>query len=879
MRHTIVTWVSLTLASAAVASGPAKAGGAAHGTDPATQPQAANPGDGGQNSGQDLSAALKAFAARHHVELLYSQKLLTDKKCPATQADAPVNSAKSVKGATGGKGGKHTAPAPGRQEAELEALLAGTGLTYQYLDPNKKILTLVEIPKVVVPVAAATANAPVTTHIGPVTDAAALALPEPAGPLTEVLVTAEKRTENLQDVPVAVTAVEGQDLLDANEVHLKDYAARIPGLSVATNAMGAPLLSIRGVGSLSNANPGVGLYIDETPVSSPMLFGGGGFALDLDPGDLERLEVLRGPQGTLYGANSIGGLVKLVTRDPVLDQLSARIETAVTDVYNAVDPGYSARGAVNLPLGDTFAIRASGYTRREPGYIDNLVTGRDGANEEVTYGGRLAALWRPEEGVSVKFGAIFQHDVLDGAPSVDSTSAGLSNLTQSIVAGGGGFDRSTQSYSAVANLKMADGLDFTSATGLTIQELATHVDDSQLLNYGSDRLFGTPGAVQSVTYSNQIFSQEFRLSGHLDTWADWLAGAFYQHDSDSAHTEVNAVTPATGALAGQWLNGLQPGTYQELAGFGDLTLHLTRRFDLQLGARQSDIHQSSSLTDTGPYVPAILGADSPLEIRKMREEEHPFTYLLTPKLAVSEDLMLYGRLATGYRPGGANAPSGASVPSTFRSDETRTYELGVKSELFERTLQLDAALYDINWRSVQILLTNPESALPYFSNAGRAVSRGAEGSIDFKPYTYGPKLSAWASYTDAHLTQDLPAEAQAFGRSGDELPKVPKFSGAISVDQAWAVGEVTGAVGATLSYTGDRTGPFLPMAGMRAVYPAYSLFSLHADVERGGWRLNIAGTNLGNRRAVSYGGAGTEDPNQLEILAPRAVQLSISKQF
>jgi len=241
--------------------------------------------------------------------------------------------------------------------------------------------------------------------------------------LQEIVVTAQKRIERLQDVPVPVTALDAETLAQRNQNRLQDYFAAVPGLSLNAGSFGGggqQNLSIRGLATGSFSNPTVGIAIDDVPFgASNQVAWGAALIPDLDPGDLDRIEVLRGPQGTLYGASSIGGLIKFVTRDPSVDGPSGRAQVLVNGVQHG-ELGYSARGSANVPISDVLAVRASGFTRRDPGYIANVSTGQHDVNRADVYGGRLSVLWKPSAAVSLKVAALLQNTEGDGNPAVDA---------------------------------------------------------------------------------------------------------------------------------------------------------------------------------------------------------------------------------------------------------------------------------------------------------------------------------------------------------------------------------------------------------------------------------------------------------------------------
>src|SRR5581483_7377238 len=273
--------------------------------------------------------------------------------------------------------------------------------------------------------------------------------------LQEVVVTAQKRSERALDVPVPVTALSGQALLDANQLRLQDYYNTIPGLNVSPSAGvgGYQLLAMRGLTS-GLANPTVGITIDDVPFG-PSTVDGGNIPPDIDPGELARVEVLRGPQGTLYGASSIGGLIKYVTLDPSTDAFSGRVQVGTSDVRNGAQPGYNTRISINAPLSDSLAIRASAFTREDPGYIDNPILGIRGVNKTVAYGAHLALLWRPSDAFSLKISALAQQTKAGGSSDVDISALAsapevgyplppLGDLQQDYIPGAGQFRTEVQ---------------------------------------------------------------------------------------------------------------------------------------------------------------------------------------------------------------------------------------------------------------------------------------------------------------------------------------------------------------------------------------------------------------------------------------------------
>ena len=298
---------------------------------------------------------------------------------------------------------------------------------------------------------------------------------------------------------------------------------------------------------------------------------------------------MRGPQGALYGASSLGGLIKFVTADPSRDGLTGHLEAGTSGVQNGSEMGYSFRGSANIPVSSDLAVRASAFTRLDPGYIDNIVTRRDGVNEQRVSGGRLSGLWTPIEDVSVKLSALYQNSRSDGTADV---SPGLTGLQQNWTRGTGPSDATVQAYSAIVNAKLGAGIDLVSLSGYNISKAQTSVDVSSVYGGLAEQAYGvgTTGLV-SASKTNK-FSQEVRLSAALGTHFEWLLGVFYTHEDSTVVQDIEAVAPESGAVVADGLRTASPSIYAEYAGFTDLTWHVTDQFDIQAGGRWSSIQQS-----------------------------------------------------------------------------------------------------------------------------------------------------------------------------------------------------------------------------------------------------------------------------------------------
>jgi len=729
--------------------------------------------------------------------------------------------------------------------------------------------------------------------------------------LEEVIVTAQKRNERLQDVPIAVTVLNPETLAQNGQNKLVDYFASVPGLNVTGGAFygGTNYLTIRGLSAGLYQNPTVATVIDDVPVASSLFRSWGQLTSpDLDPSDLARIEVLKGPQGTLYGADSLSGLVKYVTVDPSTKGWSARAEVGGVDIPDG-GLGYVVRGAVNTPVSDSVAFRVSGFSRLDPGYTNDITTGKSNFNSSHVYGGHVAALWHPSENLSVKLSALIQEahgdTSLINANSLGQFTSGDLKLTS--FPGTTQYMTQGQLYSATLNAKVA-GLEIVSVTGYVVNAFENWKDWTASLGPyayacaqipytctlpSGDLPAGTLG-VPSVndTHTNKV-SQEVRISSSVGHWLDWRLGGFYTHENSPNNFSMDYIAdPTTGAITGSLYGGWAPTqTFSEWAGFGDVTVHVTDQFDVQLGGRESWYTQAEQDLGVGLGEPFFDGRTAlpPYLAPSQRTEGNAFTYLVTPKLTISPNLMVYARVASGYRIGGPNVnafdePS-AGLPLRYAPDRTTNYELGVKGSLLDRKLSFDAAAYYIAWKDFQTAVSL-RNGLGYTANAGNAKSEGLELSIEARPLE-GLTIEVAGSFDDAVLTQDLPPDsAGLYGVKGDRLPYSMRASGALSVNQDFHLTHAwIGFVGGAVDYVGPRPFEFAsgPPPAQRIWIPGYTQFNLRTGARHDSLLINLYVNNVTDKRGIVGILQATNIDNDggynVTVIQPRTVGFSVSKSF
>jgi iron complex outermembrane receptor protein len=703
--------------------------------------------------------------------------------------------------------------------------------------------------------------------------------------LEEVVVTAQKRTERLQDVPTAITVLDASKLVDKNALSLDDYFRDVPGLTLWDNGDGLQKLVMRGVTTGSGETPTVGIYVDDTPIGgSTQLSQGDSLVADIDPSDLQRIEVLKGPQGTLYGAGAMGGIFKYVTIAPDPNTFSGRVGLDGESIDGG-GTGGAVRGAVNLPLiQDTLALRISASTHNDPGFIKNINGDENNVNGHRINSGRVALLWNASDAVSVELTAMLQSIEGHGLDREDynfvTRQPIYGDLEQNRVPN---TDAITL-HVGVYNLKIKDNLgwaNLTSSTSYSTNTFDGPIDLSYLFGPIFGPAFGIPdlGIKLTEKFATDKLTQEVRLASEGDNNIDWMAGVFYTLEHSSYYQNFDPIQTENGQeITGLPLFSLQTtvSNYQEFAGFGDVTYHFTKAFDTQAGVRyayndQDDKEMSNGFFNGGP--PPTYGAGE--------SHQGAFTFLITPEYKFSDDEMAYARVASGYRPGGPNYTIAPGYQPPFKSDTLVNYELGFKSDLLNRTAYFDLAAFYISWKDIQLEGVNADDEL-YFTNGGGAVSRGFEASGQYLPIR-GLTLGANLTFTDAHLTQN--ANSDIYAPSGSRLPYSPRISGQVSADYEFPlIAAWKGGFGGDYSYFGDRTSDFQMSASIpRPDLPAYRVLNLHVGVHDDRYSVNLFLKNVGNERgindAIPISLGKSLDQYSVSLIQPRTVGLSLAAKF
>jgi len=700
--------------------------------------------------------------------------------------------------------------------------------------------------------------------------------------LDEVVVTAQKISQSVIDVPLSISVLGGDDLERTQSLNMQDYVKLVPGLQLTQSEPGFGRLVLRGINTGGVAST-VGVYVDETTFgSSSGLANGAILAGDFDTFDVARVEVLRGPQGTLYGASSLGGVLKYVTNEPQTESFEGRVRGSFESVDGG-DMSYSGAGLVNIPVSDSVAIRASAFYRSVGGFIDSIGTVdeasgatsdvADNINGSTVSGGRASMLFKPSETFSLQLSAFIQDIDNDASSGVDSdytTSKTLyGGLTQSqFVPEAAGISYRVYNATAIWDLGFAD---LTSATSYGENTQDFRQDITMLLG-------GLESYIEQTTGVKRI-TQELRLASHENEKVDWLVGAYYNDEDGLIYQNVHVVEPGTLTDIPLFLGeGTIDSKYKEYAAFANVTIKFTSTFDLTVGGRYSNNDQDVVQNADGP----LFGVAEPT-VTTSNSSEDVFTYSIAPKFKLNDRMAIYARVAKGFRPGGPNviAPD-AGAPTSYGSDSTLNYELGFKGENEARNFAWDVAAFHIDWEDIQLLAV--VNGIGINTNAGTATSDGVEASLMFRPVDQ-LKLTLTGAYTDAKLTEDADPILVG-GRDGDHLPYTPKISYSASADYEWPLADGRSAyLGASFSHLDDVPAAFsaayVAQYGEQRYLSSYDTVDVRAGWDFGKVSVELFGRNLTNEDGKTSDGSGNTPNGAIStaVIRPLSYGLTVTAEF
>jgi outer membrane receptor protein involved in Fe transport len=600
--------------------------------------------------------------------------------------------------------------------------------------------------------------------------------------LEEITVTAEKFNSTIQNTPISISALSGDQLAAAGLTRIEDIAHEIPGLSMRSAGPGLTEYEARGLASNGGAAPTVGFYLDEIPLSPPAVSQSGKVVIDPNLYDVERVEVLRGPQGTLYGSGSMGGTIKVITNQPKLGVFEGSVQG--TGSYTDGGGGnYGGNFMLNLPLGDKLALRIVLSDLYRSGWIDNKTVSPfpvaltpnprgpvetapvtnvfHNANDEQLSGGRISLLYKPTDDLSILATAFTQslhlggYDLLDASPNSASPSRVSDAHFEVFPLREGVRDNiSIFGLTVNANLGFADLTSATSDWGrLGVQ--TQDASESIYVANGGGTQFASPVPYSERDPSHQ-FSQEIRLTSHDSGGLHWVAGAFFS-DLHSVWNEIGE-SPANATPAvpdGSYFISWNDYGVRQTALFADGSYKITDQWKLSAGVRWYTYKSHQDEYSWGYDGP---NATPPANSQITKASDKGFNPRINLSYAPTQDLTTYATVSKGFRPGGANQilPPPTSPPYCsagalqFGPDAAWSYEIGEKAKLFDNWLTINSDVYYIKWTGIQQVLTLP-CGYQFYNNAGDGRSFGPELEINAK-LSNEWSASFSGAWTDAKIT-------------------------------------------------------------------------------------------------------------------------------
>ena len=661
--------------------------------------------------------------------------------------------------------------------------------------------------------------------------------PEAAGNV--IIVTATKRNETIQDVPFSINAQTQEDIEKSGAVTLEDLSRNVAGLSVQNLGPGQSQVSVRGVsaGQVVRDQPGVkeqvGIYLDESVISLSL------FTPDIDLFDLDRVETLRGPQGTLFGSGSVGGTVRYITNQPTPGVVEGTIEGNL-NIVEEDDIGGHLKGAVNLPLGDNAAVRAVGYYTKYAGFIDAFGPARgENVNDGERYGGRLAVTFQPSDSLTITPRVLYQKVTADGFnrqeiynlyanPFTTTRPAFQLGEREQYLRLREGFEDET----FLADLLVDIGLG-----GATLTSVSTYITRDILVSRDASALTGSvsvdlgyPG-VAVILPSNlrdttdlETFTQELRLASDNDGPFQWLVGGFYSdveriyaqrlptpgYDAftDAVLGAGTSAAVANGFPADSPFNSDLPYDIQQLAVFGEVTYDVTDALSLTAGGRYYDFEETRTITTGGLFANGDVGVVD-------ETSSSGFTPRFLVSYEISPDVTLNAQASQGFRLGGVNDPLNTPLCNaqdlalfggfqSYDDEKLWNYELGIKTQ--GRGFTFNAAAFYNDISDLQVTLDAGTCSSRIVFNVEDAHTMGLEAELGVTP-AEGLNFNISGSWVEAEFDTTLPAPLTvATGiREGNRLPSVPEFQ--LSVNGSYEFPVSNGAeayVAASFTHVGSR---------------------------------------------------------------------------
>ena len=736
------------------------------------------------------------------------------------------------------------------------------------------------------------------------------------GRLQEIVITAEKRESTVQNTPISLTAVSGTDIQDRGLTDLGSLLQSVPGVSMRTSGPGMAEFEMRGVASTGGNSPTVGFYYDDTPLTAPGATNEGKIVISPALYDLNRVEVLRGPQGTLYGSGSMGGTIKVVPNAPNPAAFDASAEAVLADTdHGGFD--HAENAMVNLPFWNGLAaVRIVGSYSDDSGWIDRIViapgqfpvptngTTRGNVlaapvaadyhdvNDTARTTVRVSALIKPIDGLSISPSYFHEKLTAGGLPYIDS-NPGTDAHYQPFDVAENYFDEFDLGS---VNVKYrTDAVELTSTTSYWIRHEPLTQDTSESWQTG----LGLPGFEPAdggigaaYAYENNLshqLTEEIRLASAGDSRLKWLVGYFYEDFESHWNITFPAADAAPIFGSNQLFNYFSPNKILQQSVFGEVTYNITEPFAVTAGLRRYHYDSPVTVDQSGALADTVLNST----IEKDQG--------VTPKVSLSYDfdksLLVYATAAKGFRPGGGTGPvptSGPlscetelqaeygttqfiSGPISFKSDSVWSYELGEKLRAADNRVTVNASGYFETWSGVQQTNALSPCGYIYTANAGDAHVYGGELEVQ-AIVIRDLVVSANTSYSHAALVSS--ALLDSGFSPGTPIQDVPRWTASASIAYRHSLtDQLAFTARADNTYVGSRTDETFAINTL----PSYDLTNARAGIEGDNWSAVLFVNNVADKRAllndVTQDAVNIPTYNRIAVSQPRTAGIDISYRF
>lgn len=735
-----------------------------------------------------------------------------------------------------------------------------------------------------------------------------------------IVVTAQKREQSVLEVPFSISAVSQDEIEAAGVNSMADIFRRVPSLAIIDQGAARKNVIIRGIQTDTSTESSVNdVYLDEQRITSVIA------TADPRTFDMERVEVLRGPQGTLFGGGSFSGTMRYITNRANVSEFETNVAASLSSTAEAAGPNYSFDGMVNLPVvEDRFAVRLVGYSATDSGYLSNSVLGFDDVAGIDNNGARIGLRWTPNDRLTIDYKYLFQDLQQNGFPEArgadpDALQQGGVTLTE---------ERLTSKL-RISDLTWNYDLDFatlTSATGYLQFDFLRRNDESlgfirDELGHddlsAADALAMAPSAVRLFVNDdndNYTFTQEVRLASNIDSddRFAWLAGSYYEIGDESVGL-TEALAPGGGALFGNANYNGSPADFffmeqfvtelEQLAFFGEVTWFATDRLQATVGYRRSEFESffiadeffGDNADDDGNVLMDVYAPAPP-------PDETHHTYKFNFSYDLTDDMMVYFQSAEGFQLGSSGIAPALSprceqlienyldnrglgyllqdgrLPGT-KSDELLTREVGTKGVFANGRGTFMAGFFHGDWKDIQVYVEIPpidgECEFGFGANAAAATSVGWEAEFSYA-FTDRFTLSGAGSIVDATIDKDEP-DLEA--RKGDRLPGSPDMQLSLSGDYVWPLPNGNQAfVRVDAQYIGEIIGSFT-LDDERTVSGNYGLANLRVGMQSDRYEWSFFADNLADNRALVFSDGLADEFRTTIMLQPRTIGLQFRSRF